>query len=1840
MAKFPLVMSSFNYRKIWFIKTVLILFFVTAAFSFLETGNSAKTNPEKANSSEISQAVPSIHDQIDWEKLRLNFVPNQGQYPTEVGFAVQTSAEDLFFTSKQLVFNLTTLDQKNLIKENVRGEATGKFKSRSAKYSSKTIRLNLLGSDPKAAITGEEEKTGKMNFLKGDDPAKWATDVSTFGKIRYSKVYPGIDLVFYGNEGNIQYDFAVAPQADPAKIGFNFDGVDRLRIDDTGDLIAAVGKNEIRLTRPVLYQLDEIGNHNEVDGAFQLNKNNTVGFAIGKYDKTKTLIIDPVLSYSSFLGGTRDDIGNAVAVDPQGYMYVTGTTRSPDFPVSSGPGAFPDTTDDIFVTKLNPQGTEFVYSTVIGGNQQNDVAYDIAVDNAGQACIVGQKAATGSFVTKLNAQGNGFIYSTHYGATNWAVTMDSSGRAYVTGEAFGSGLPLVNPLSGAIGRKDAYIGIFAANSATLEFSSYLGGTDDDIAHDVAVDPNGNIYIVGETTSSDFPLVNPRQPAPNSFQEAFITKLAPNGTGILYSTYFGGNAYDTINGADTDPLGNLYVAGRTNAAVFPTGSTPPIQPAFGGFTDAFVAKFDPSGANLLYSTYLGGPEEDQATGIVVNDSGQAYVAGYSKSIDFPTYRSLKSKSPLTKSADRGNTWRNNVDGMSATHVYALTIDTQNPANILAGTDKGVYRSTDSGENWIRSAGAIPLRKDVLTIDVAFDPSNALVAYAGVATNSTGAGQGVYKSFDGGQTWAASSNGLSDIHALAVDPSNSNIIYAGSDTFSAGAPMYKSTNGGASWVNISRGTVFNISDIKLDPTNPSIVYTTSTSSSGAPVKVARSANGGDSWQSISTGVPGGTSIDIDPQMPSRLYLGAAGGVYRSDNSGASWQQSFSIPPVNGNTFVTVDPVDPLNVYAGTEKGLYFSHDRGMTWTLNTSGLIYKSVGAVAVDNTNNGVMYMATTPGIEFDAFVSKINAAGTAFEYSTLFGGLADVSVFPDDYAYSIAKGSTGSVYTTGWTRINNFPTTPGALSNHFGGSYEAYVNRLDDAFQIKGVVTSNGSPLDGVELELAGTNSESAVTQLDGKYKIDQARAGGSFVLTPHKIGYSFSPPSQTINNLSSDTTVNFVAFQNDMTIFGQVIDDQGPVSDVTISMSGSRTQSTQTNASGLYSLFAPRDGSYTLVPSKPGLIFTPSSRQFDNLTTDEMANFVASAGYIISGQVKANGIGLSNMQITMSGSQSVDVLTDANGNFSIPAAAGGTYTVRANSSIYTFAPPLVTINNLSAPQDVQFTATISRPKTNGKIIFTGTAVVNFVSNSDIFLYSPSGNINLSNNPAEDVSAVWSPTGKKIAFASNRDGRWEIYVMNADGSGQTRLTNNGANNTEPSWSPDGSRLTFVKTPFGTSSAEIFAMNADGSGQINLTNNSWFEYSPAWSPDGNEIAFVSEQDGNAEIYSMRADGSGQRRLTNNSGPDKNPAWFPSGDKIAFDRGEGLSREIYVMQRNGSSQTAITQNGLEDKMPSLSPDGTKLIYSATDPSCNNFNIKMANIDGSQGAFVSGCDTSDSNWQAQPKSNVPFDFDGDGKADVSIFRPSSGIWWYVRSIDGADRLYQFGQGTDMLTPADYTGDGKADIAFFRPSTGEWFVQRSEDAQFYSFTFGTNGDIPAPGDYDGDGKADFAVFRPSISTWFISKSSGGISIQQFGSNGDVPTVADYDGDGKADIAIYRPSLGQWWVQQSTAGLLAFQFGTSTDKPVQGDYTGDGKTDIAIYRPSTGEWYILTSETFGVYAFPFGAAGDIAAPGDYDGDGKTDAAVFRPSSGAWFILGSTSGVTVTFWGSAGDKPVPSAFIP
>ncbi len=267
---------------------------------------------------------------------------------------------------------------------------------------------------------------------------------------------------------------------------------------------------------------------------------------------------------------------------------------------------------------------------------------------------------------------------------------------------------------------------------------------------------------------------------------------------------------------------------------------------------------------------------------------------------------------------------------------------------------------------------------------------------------------------------------------------------------------------------------------------------------------------------------------------------------------------------------------------------------------------------------------------------------------------------------------------------------------------------------------------------------------------------------------------------------------------------------------------------------------------------------------------------------------------------------------------------------------------------------------------------------------------------------------------------------------------------------------------------------------------------------------------------------------------------------------------------------------------------------------------------------------------------DFDGDGKTDVSVFRPSEGNWYILNSSTGSFNAVNLGIGSDILVPEDYDGDGKTDVAIYRD--GAWYLQRSRDG-FGGVSFGLSGDKPQPGDYDGDGIADVAVFRPSDSTWYIQRSRDGFTAAQFGLSSDRPVAADYDGDGKTDIAIYRDGI--WYVQRSRDGLMAAQFGAAEDKPVVGDYDADGKADLAVFRPSTGVWYFLRSSDGVLGGNQFGIATDLPSPGDYNGDGRNDLVVFRQSDGNWYILESSSSpFRVQHWGLSQDRSVPGALVP
>jgi hypothetical protein len=526
---------------------------------------------------------------------------------------------------------------------------------------SAVIRMSLVGANPPRTIAGLEPLPARVHDLRGSDSRRWRRDIRTFARVRYENVYPGIDLLYYGNHGQLEYDFIVAPGMDANTIRWRFDGVDDLRIDGNGELVLSIGGGEVRQRTPVIYQQDGVARR-DIPGRYVLTSSREVGFDIDAYDATQPLIIDPVLVYSSYLGGTGPEFNfGAVAVDGSGNAYVTGGTVSTDFPTTAG--AFQSTNDltSAFVSKFDPAGA-LVYSTYLGGSA-HDAAAGIAVDAAGSAYIVGdtnsadfpvtpgafETACAGcGFVVKLTPSGSALVYSTFLRGSNPRdVAVDHYGHAYVGGNAR-AGFPITpgafqTQLSGGPAG-DGFVAKLDTIGSSLVYASYLGGSSGEQLYALAIDRFGNVYVTGVTESSDFPTTG------GAFQRscffdprfgvcflAFVTKINATGSEMLYSTYFGDGFAIHGTGIAVDYWGHAYLTGFIGVSLTPgrIRTTPgAFQETFGGSTESFVTKFSRTGSSLVYSTYLGGSAEDGAQGIAVDAAGAAYVSGWTWSADFP------------------------------------------------------------------------------------------------------------------------------------------------------------------------------------------------------------------------------------------------------------------------------------------------------------------------------------------------------------------------------------------------------------------------------------------------------------------------------------------------------------------------------------------------------------------------------------------------------------------------------------------------------------------------------------------------------------------------------------------------------------------------------------------------------------------------------------------------------------------------------------------------------------------------------------------------------------------------------------------------------------------------------------------------------------------------------------------------------------------------------------------------------------------------------------------------------------------------------------------------------
>ncbi len=598
----------------------------------------------------------------NYGRLPLAFERNQGQTVSEVQFLSRGPGYTAFLSAGSAVLSL-----RRSALETAAGSA-----SQSADRNA-TVRFTLLGAASSPTVVGEGPQPGRVNYFFGNDPAKWHTNVPTYARVRYRNVYPGIDLVYYGNHRQLEYDFEVQPGSDPRRIQFEIQGASQIELDPEGNLVLKVGTGELRFQCPIVYQQFN-GQRTAVAGSYVLTHSTHVAFQVARYDSSIPLVIDPVLAYATYLGGSGTDQSTGIAVDSSGSVYLAGYTDSIDFPLATL-GSLANNANHAFVAKLDPAGANLIYADYIGGNSQ-DYAIALVLDSANEVYVTGSTSSNNfpivkayqsqqpgpyaGFLTKISADGSSLLYSTYLGGNTFdqpsCISIDGLGQVYVAGYTMSQNFPVANayqatvqPNQGGIYGYYGFLTKFSTDGSSLVYSTYLAGNSDvaqvcadgtcwpvpySVVSAVAVDASGNAYVDGTTNTYNFPVTPGAFLTSNNTQQdatvGFVSKFNSAG-GIDYSTYFYGSSGNPIGvGAiAVDSSGSAYVAGTADSdGTFPVTATSLCDPAVYGSACgyAFVTKFDPAGATLLYSTFLGPNNYASPQALAIDARANAYVLG--------------------------------------------------------------------------------------------------------------------------------------------------------------------------------------------------------------------------------------------------------------------------------------------------------------------------------------------------------------------------------------------------------------------------------------------------------------------------------------------------------------------------------------------------------------------------------------------------------------------------------------------------------------------------------------------------------------------------------------------------------------------------------------------------------------------------------------------------------------------------------------------------------------------------------------------------------------------------------------------------------------------------------------------------------------------------------------------------------------------------------------------------------------------------------------------------------------------------------------------------------------
>ena len=946
----------------------------------------------------------------------LYFEANQGQTNSQVHFSAQGPGYSLRLMSDEAVLQLHRMyatpdaapaasgawDRLRAHGPDLNNGLDARAKTsghRQVAFRSATLRMRLAGANPDAEISGEHPLPGRVSYLHGSDPRKWQSNIGTFARARYAGVYPGIDLLYYGNQKQLEYDFIVKPHADPSVIGFEARGAKQVTLNKQGELVLKTALGDVKWHKPVVYQ--EInGKKRFVAGRYALQGKNRIGFALAKYDPAQPLVIDPSLAYSTYLGGNDGEDALGVATDGAGNAYVTGRAYDSNFPVTTG--AFQTThgadngNSDVYVAKYNSQGM-LAYCTYLGGSDY-DAGYAIAADSAGNAYITG---ATSSL--------------------NFPTT---TGALYPAKRAANSGT------SAFITKLNATGGMVA--------STYFSGTNYDEAEGIAIDSGGNAYISGYTVSYDLPVT------PGAFQtahsnysyyNAYVAKLNSALNGLVYCTYLHGDRESHGRSIAVDASGNAIVVGNTYSRNYPvTGG------AFQSTHKGFVLHKSANAAGSWVVSEGGMTTPASASGLTVSEIDSLAVSSGNSNLIY-----ANGDAGVYRSTDGGANWTFLNLYPFANTIVADPVAT-NTVYVLYGNQLG--KSTDAGATW--SFAPPVANASINCADLAISKQNNNVLYLAAT-------QGVYKSVNGAASWTTIVSGLPvdssgnvNAYSVAVDPFNNAVAYLATPS---GA--YKTTNGGASWFVINSGmplngsAVYPVTIVKTDQTNSNIVYARTDYNNG---RIMRSTNGGATWVQTPTGGVWNNAqgILIDPVTPTTIYHVADGAIWKSLDSGQTFTNSLARTPCR---CLVLDPQNHNTLYSGS----WLSYDgfvtklnatgTGLVYSTLMGGEFYEFLEHVAVD-PNGYAVVAGSSQSFDFpvsnakqaaqngnqNAVVARFSPTGIPV-YSTYLGG--------NNYEIgnACATDAAGNAYITGQTYSGNFYAV-NALQPAYQGSSDIFITKL------------------------------------------------------------------------------------------------------------------------------------------------------------------------------------------------------------------------------------------------------------------------------------------------------------------------------------------------------------------------------------------------------------------------------------------------------------------------------------------------------------------------------------------------------------------------------------------------------------------------------------------------------------------------------------------------------------------------------------------------------------------------------------------------------------------------------